>query len=537
MLIPITTRTPAVCALLLALTLITLLLTPIAINAAPSPVIETCYNNGCNRVFSILDPCGGGATNETLQQSLIFTPTDTLGACECNYEFYITFSSCLACISSQANSFPEIQNQQDWVENCNDYGFNFTASPLTNSTNGIGGNDNNSNNGGGGLSTGAIVGIVLGALVVVGLVGAFVFVRRRNQKQEKSAIFEPAGGSPNGSDYYNHAAAATAATAATADTADHNNNNNDNEDYPTSYQQHNDYYNDQHAHYQDPTTPDHKNNNSNSYAAQHAQDHSYYSNDYSNGNGNGYGNGYNNSNGYYDTTNGGDALHESMMMQNLDQGNGGYVPPPPHPASATPGSGHEVYSTSPRASNTFPQSLRRKSKGWGTLATSSFTHPQELISSEQLPYKNIHHNHHPSSSQYNDKTEFDSGEELEPPASYATDFAPRRSMTPPRATMQSYREEFKRPSFEREPRRSGSDRGSISGMNTGMNNMRGSDNGTTAGAYGFNNNSSASHVDYDQQGEQLDFSRASQDSPEGARRRARAAELFSAEGTRRLSRE
>lgn len=499
------TKPLAVCALL------ALVLSPTVVDAAPSDVMETCINSGCSNVFSILDPCGGGATNETLQQSLIFTPTPSLGGCQCNTVFYNAFSNCLSCIASQGESSPEIQNQQDWNKNCESYGFNVTSNPVVNSTNGInnGGSGNNSSSGGsGGLSTGAIVGIVVGVLVVACLVGAFLFVRRRNQKQEKSAVFEPAGGSPNGSDHYNHA-------AATADTADHINNSNNHaysqeqqQDYPASYQ-HNDYYNDQHAHYQDPSSNSQHYQNNNSYAAQHAQDN-YYSNNYTNGN----------SNGYYDTANN-DGPHDTMMLQNLNtnQGNGGYVPPPPHPASPT----REAYASSPRSSDTFPQSLRNKPKAWGTPATSYVTQPQELTSGliateHQHPFGN--HHTQGSSSQFNDKTEFDDGEELEPPAPYSNEFSPRRSMTPPRATMQSYRDEFTRPSFEREPRRSGSDRGSISGAANGSNS-----------GYGFNN--SNNHVDYDQQGEQLDFSRASQDSPEGARRRARAAELFSAEGTRR----
>ncbi|KAG0271179.1 hypothetical protein BGZ95_001055 [Linnemannia exigua] len=488
------------------------------VDAAPSPIIETCFNNGCSKVFSILDPCGGGASNETLQQSLIFTPTPVLGGCQCNHEFYNVFSSCLACISSQAQSFPEIQNQQDWEENCENYGFNVTNTPTVNSTNPIngGGGSNNGGNGnltsgGEGLSTGAIVGIVVGVLVLAGLVGALLFVRRRqrHQMQQKPAGFDPAGSPPNGSDHFDHAAAATAATSAAAVTADAADTNNAYQDYPASYQQ-NDYYNDQHAHYQDPSYQ-----NNNSYAAQHAQDHSYYSNDYTNGYGNGDVNG--GGNGYYDSTNGGS---ENIMLQSMSQGNGSsvYVPPPPHPASPTPQS--DAYATSPRSSDTFPQSLRNKPKAWGTPITSSMAPPQELTSGMM------------SSSQFNDKTEFDDGEELEPPAPHSNEFSARRSMTPPRATMQSYRDEFNRPSIEREPRRSGSDRGSISGAASGgLNMLRASENGS---GFGFNNNNGSNgRVDYDQQGEQLDFGRASQDSPEGARRRARAAELFSAEGTRR----
>ncbi|KAG0378314.1 hypothetical protein BGX24_004200 [Mortierella sp. AD032] len=470
----------------------------LVVDAAPSPIIETCFNNGCSKVFSILDPCGGGATNETLQQSLIFTPTPVLGGCQCNHEFYNVFSSCLACISSQAKSFPEIQNQQDWEENCENYGFNVTNTPTVNSTNPINGGGGGNNSGSGeGLSTGAIVGIVVGVLVLGGIVGAaLLFVRRRSQRQQKSAVFEPAGSSPNGSDHYDHAAAATAAAAAA--TANAGNTNDAYQDYPASYQ-HNDYYNDQNAHYQDPS---YQNNNS--------------------------------GNGYYDSTDGG---AENIMMQSMSQGNGSsvYVPPPPHPASPTPHS--DAYATSPRSSDTFPQSLRNKPKTWGTPATSSMAPPHDLTSG-MISTEQQHHFHQPSSSQFNDKTEFDDGEELEPPAPYSSEFSTRRSMTPPRATMQSYRDEFNRPSFEREPRRSGSDRGSISGASGGLGMLRASENG---GGFGLNNNNnnnnnnngSNSRVDYDQQGEQLDFGRVSQDSPEGARRRARAAELFSAEGTRR----
>ncbi|KAG0298110.1 hypothetical protein BGZ96_002602 [Linnemannia gamsii] len=525
-----TQRLPlAVCALL-ALTLVLLFSPTTVVEAAPSEVIETCIDNGCNKVFSILDPCGGGATNETLQQSLIFTPTQALAGCQCNTEFFNAFSLCLSCIASQRETEPEIQNQQDWNRNCENYGFPVGPLPIVNSTNPInnGGSDDGSSNNSG-VSAGAIVGIVVGVLVIVAaLVGTIVFARRRrrNQKQEKSAVFEPASGSPNGSDHYNHA-------AATADTADHNDHayQQQQEDYPATYQ-HNNYYNDQHAHYQDPSSDSYQNNNS--YAAQQSQDN-YYSNDFTNSNGNINGK----VNGYYDTPNVGP--HDTVMMQNLNtqSGKGGYVPPPPHPASPTHGSSSEVYATSPRSSDTFPHSLRNKPKTWGTPATSYVTQPLELtsglIATEQHhPFGN--HQHQASSSQFDDKTEFDDGEELEPPAPYSTDFPTRRSMTPPRATMQSYRDEFTRPSFEREPRRSGSDRGSISGPanggGMGMSNMiRGSDNGSSGG-YGFNNNSN-NHVDYDQQGEQLDFARASQDSPESARRRARAAELFSAEGTRR----
>ncbi|KAF9121660.1 hypothetical protein BGX30_002442 [Mortierella sp. GBA39] len=508
----LTTRTkPLVVCALLASTL-ALVLSPTAVDAAPSDIIETCINNGCSKVFSMLDPCGGGATNETLQQSLIFTPTQSLGGCECNTVFYNDLSSCLSCIASQGESFPEIQNQQDWNTNCENYGFNVTYLPVVNSTSVINNGDsgNSSSGGSGGLSTGAIVGIVVGVLVVAGLVGAFLIVRRRNQRQEKSAVFEQAGSSPNGSDHYNHA-------AATADTADHINDNHaysqEQQDYPASYQ-HKDYYNDQPAHYQDPSSNSQHYQNNNSYAAQHALDN-YHSNGYTNDNVNG------NSNGYFDMSNS-IGPHETMMLQNLNtsQGNDEYVPPPPHPASPS----RELYATSPRSSDTFPQSLRNKPKSWGTPTTSYVTQPQELTSGliateQQHPFSN--HQHQGSSSQFNDKTEYDDGEELEPPAPYPNEFVPRRSMTPPRATMQSYRDEFNRPSFEREPRRSGSDRGSISGAANGSNS-----------GYGFNNNSNG-HVDYDQQGEQLDFSRASQDSPEGARRRARAAELFSAEGTRR----
>ncbi|KAF9934997.1 hypothetical protein FBU30_009420 [Linnemannia zychae] len=497
----------AVCALLASAAI---LFSPTLVHAAPSTAIENCYNTGCGEVFSILDPCGGGATNETLQQSLIFTPTQSLGGCECNYQFYNFFSSCLSCISTQTDFKPEIQDQSAWKENCENYGFNMTNTPTVNSTSPINGGGSSGSKSGG-LSTGAIIGIVIGALVLVGLIGALLFVRRRNQKHEKSAVFEPADSSANGANHFNHASAAAATTADTAN-FDHHDHGNDNayQDYPASYQN-NDYYDDQHANYQDPSYQE-----NDSYAAQHAQDHSYYSNEYANGSGN--------NNGYYETTNG-NAPYETMMMQNLGQSSPSYVPPPPHPASPTPGS--DAYTTSPRSSDTFPQSLRSKPKAWGTPATSSVAPPQDLTSGSIVA---DYHHHHPLSSHYNDKTEFDEGEQLEPPAPHVDNFPPRRSMTPPRATMQSYRDDFSRPSYEREPRRhSGSDRGSISGINI----LRGSESGGGYGYHNNNNSSSSQRIEYDQQGEQLDVSRASQDNAESARRRARAAELFSAEGIRR----
>ncbi|KAG0352494.1 hypothetical protein BGZ54_002752 [Gamsiella multidivaricata] len=434
--------------------------------AAPDPIIQTCYNIGCSSVVSLLEPCGGGATNSSLQQDFIYTPTQSLGGCECNSQFYGNFSSCLACINSQGINSPEIQNEQDWVGECQGFGFNYTISPAIIPTNG----GNGTNGGSGGLSKGAIAGIVIGALALLALVGASIFILCRRRKQQKKD--QDFGGTSAG--------AATGAAAAAATSVSPYNNT----DYPASYDHHDEYYVNQHAAYEDPSAQQ--------YQSQHYGDfpgqQQYHPNDYQNDD-------------YY----GMDGHNDAMMMQNLDN-NGAYVPPPPHPpatqipttaAAAATGAAAGYAIAAPRPSDQFPQSLRSKPKGWDRD-----TEPVSgLVSTDPT--------------MYNDKMEFEDGENLEPPHSRndREEFAGRRSMTPPRANMQSYRDEFNRPSFEREPRRSGSDRGSVSRLNLARASM---DNANTYGDYG-------------QQADEHQFSRGAQDSPESAHRRARAAELFSAE--------
>ncbi|KAI1320304.1 hypothetical protein EDD11_001519 [Mortierella claussenii] len=417
------------------------------VTAESDPVIETCFSNGCSSVVQLLDPCGGGATNASLQQDLIYTPTASLGGCECNSQFYNALSSCLACIASQGKNSPEIQNQQDWVADCSSYGFNYTTSATNPAT------GNGSSGGSGGLSKGAIAGIVIGILALLALLalaGACLFNKRRKRKQEKSELFQqPATAATAG--------AVTGASAATA-------HNEHDQAYPASYDQQADYYANQQV-YDDPSA--------HQYNTAYYGGEQQYQPDYQ-------------QSGYY----GMDGHSNNMMMQNLDHSNGSYVPPPPHPslagiAAAGAATGAAAYSAPPRPSDSFPQSLRSKPKGWDKQPQPELT--SGLVSTDRT--------------YYNDKTEFEAGEELEPPQArsrYANDreeYTARRSMTPPRANMQSYREEFSRPSFEREPRLSGSDRGSVSGLNND------------------------------------EFGRT-QDSPESARRRARAAELFSAEGRR-----
>ncbi|KAG0046699.1 hypothetical protein BGZ89_005222 [Linnemannia elongata] len=215
---------------------------------------------------------------------------------------------------------------------------------------------------------------------------------------------------------------------------------------------------------------------------------------------------------YYGSGQNGD---DSMAMSNLQHSN--YIPPPmpmspsavAAVASATGGIQRPL--GEPRPSDQFPQSLR-PDKEWdssdNTQRHSEYT--SDLISNDHLLY--------------NDKAVIEDDDEgvLEPPRARdryrndRDDFTQRRSMTPPRANMQSYRDEFTRPSFDREPRRnSGSERGSISGLRV------------AAGAgSGYNSQDESSEGGL--QSGRLDLS----DSPESARRR-RAAELFSAEGTRR----
>ncbi|KAF9947845.1 hypothetical protein BGZ72_010226 [Mortierella alpina] len=438
-----------------------LLLATLPSSAAPETTLATCYNNGCSAVFSMLEPCGGGVSNSTfhlLEQDRVYTPTASLGGCQCNSKFFNAYSSCLACISSVGETDPEIDNQQNWVASCASYGFNFTESPIANSTNS--GSNNNANQGGG-LSKGAIAGIVIGALAVLALIGACFFVRSRRRRQSKdlnTVDFEQTNPEYPKTDH-----AVSAAVPATSQAAG---GEYQHTGYPASYEQQNDFYANQHAAYQQPYSPD----------AQQQQQQ-YYSDGYSNG--------------YYGTA----GPHDAMAMQNLDSANNSYVPPPPHPGttSSPTAAAAVAMQGSPRPSDTFPQSLRSKPKGWGGENS-----PRESSMDIIQNNSNAFHN--------DGKAEFEEGEELEPPRSRTRfvndrdDFTSRRSMTPPRANMQSYREEYNRPSGDR----GGSDRGSVTGLDI----VRG-----------------------EQQGD--DLARGSLDSPESARRRARAAELFSAEGTRR----
>ncbi|KAF9108994.1 hypothetical protein BGX27_008148 [Mortierella sp. AM989] len=462
-----------------------LLFTATTVGAVPDTVMDTCYHTGCSAVFTLLDPCGGGATNASLQQDFIYTPTASLGGCECNSYFYNYFSSCLSCIASQGDSSPEIQDQPGWVDNCVSYGFNFSATPVTTPTNN--GNNRNSNSDGG-LSKGAIAGIVVGAVVLITLiiVGAWFCLKGRKGKQGKTKLFEKPGASSIGAAVGATAAATTAGATSTSASHYHN------QDYPTTFDQQDNYAgledsNTQHIQGQ-PFTPQHTD-----YPTQQ-QFHSGHRNE-----------------GYYGMND-----HDTMMMRQLDHSTSRdnvYVPPPPHlastPSTATVSGGNDTYSAVSRPQDSLPQSLRSKPKGWDSQNQNQHEFSSSLPMGQSL---------------HNDKAEFEEGEELEPPRSrnrYANDreeFTARRSMTPPRANMQSYRDEFTRPSFEREPRRSGSDIGSISGLNM----ARGMDSGS-------NNN----FTNYDQPSDDPYTVRGSQGSPESARRRARAAELFSAESNRR----
>ncbi|KAF9109170.1 hypothetical protein BGX27_007932 [Mortierella sp. AM989] len=400
--------------------------------AQSDPIIEICSTTGCNTVSTILAPCGGGATNSSLQQDLTYTVTPVLGSCECNSQFFNAFSSCLACITSQAKSSPAIDNQQNWVAQCKSYGFNFTEAPInfTRPTSGDTGS-------GSGLSGGAIAGIVIGVLVVAALAGGLFFKNRK--RRTKGSIFARP---------YSAAGTDTEDAGSTQPTFNAYSNYND-AGYPAKTGAYTD---------QDPSYYN--------YSQQQDQQH-YGSNQNEDDN-------------------------DAMMMNNLRHSN--YIPPPiPMSPAAVAAVGSLTNLGSPRPGDEYPQN-RPKNKDWEGR---QYEFNSDLISTDQLLN--------------NDKAAIDEeGEELEPPRArdrYVNDrddFTSRRSLTPPRANMQSYRDEFTRPSFEREPRNSGSERGSISGINL----IRGT------GGYDSNEDDSA------------------QGSPENARRR-RAAELFAAEGTRR----
>ncbi|KAF9998851.1 hypothetical protein BGZ79_007484 [Entomortierella chlamydospora] len=395
------------------------------------PIMDICSSNGCDTVSTFLDPCGGGATNSSLQQDYVYTVTPILGSCECNSAFYNAFSSCLACIRSQGKSSPEIDNQQNWVAECASYGFNFTAAPInfTAPTSG----DDSSN--GGGVSKGAVAGIIIAVLLVAALAGGFFFFKNRTKRTKGSIFARP------------YSAAGT-----------------DVEDGNSTHPTFNAYSNYQNAAY--PETA----------GGYSDQDHQYY----------GYQDHDQDQHNYGSDQN--DLDSDAMMMNNLRHNS--YIPPPiPMSPAAVAAVGSSIGNLgSPRPGDEFPQN-RPKNKDWEGR---QYEFTSDLISTDQL----IH----------DDKAAIEDEEELEPPRArdrYVNDnddFTSRRSLTPPRANMQSYRDEFTRPSFDREPRNS-SER-------SGANLIRG------VGGYDSNEED------------------GTHESPESARRR-RAAELFSAEGTRR----
>ncbi|KAF9415544.1 hypothetical protein BGZ94_000068 [Podila epigama] len=405
------------------------------------PIIQICSATfGCPEVVKILAPCGGGATNSSLQQDLIYTPTPILGSCQCNSEFYNAFSSCLACIASQGKNSPAIQDQQGYVDNCKSYGFNFTQSPIpfTLPTHG--------DSAKGGLSGGAIAGIIIAIVAAAGLFGGWYFLKHRKSRT-KASIFKRPYTSAN-SDAGDFAPAPTFNTS----TSYHNAN------YPESQ--------DNHHH-----------------------------------------------DGYYDYN-----QDNMVLMDNINSNrNSTYIPPP------VPMSAYAVSAVSNlRPGDAFPQTLRSKPLRWEE-------HPPELtsglVAADHL--------------KYNDKAVYEDEDEdgnevvsgvLEPPRARdrfmndRDDYTNRRSLTPPRANMQSYKDDFSRPSFEREPRHSGSERGSITGLNLGR-------SGTpvgSSGGYGSGQEGASGPIDDSDRFSPVNL----QESPESVRRRERAAELFAAERTR-----
>ncbi|GJJ76839.1 hypothetical protein EMPS_09198 [Entomortierella parvispora] len=420
---------------LAALAALAVLLLPSSVLAQSDPIIQYCSTVGCDTVVTLLDPCGGGATNASLQQDLIYTPTPILGSCECNSQFFNAFSSCLSCITSQGKSSPQIDNQQNWVASCKTYGFNFTDAPI-NFTQPIVGGDNSGS--GGGISKGAIIGIVVAVLLVAALAGAFFFLRNR-KRRTKGSIFERP---------YMAAGSGTGSYAATP-TGFNTNSHYQNADYP-----------------QDDYTP------------QGLHGDSYY--DYNQGT---------NTQQFQQYSS--EQNEDDLMMTNLQHSN--YIPPPV-PMSPTA----LAAVASPRPSDQFPQSLRSKPLGWSAN--------QQEVTSDLLSSDLLLHN---------DKAVYEDTDEIEPPRSrdrfvHDRDNYSARSLTPPRATMQSYRDDFSRPSFEREPR-SSVDRSWNASPRAGLRSTQETD---------------------DEDDRSAGRDTVAQESPESARRR-RAAELFSAEGTRR----
>ncbi|KAF9916841.1 hypothetical protein BX616_002671 [Lobosporangium transversale] len=431
---------------------------PAITQGVPDPIIETCLSVGCSTTAKLLEPCGGGATNSSLQQNFVYTVTPVLGSCECNSQFFNAFSQCLSCIASQAKSRPTIDNQQNWVADCKTYGFNFTNEPLPNYVAPIGGPDPSK----GGLAGGAIAGIVIAVLAAVGAIAAGFFLFRNKRRRTKGGIFERP-----------YSAA-----------------NTDNDGYESTPSQpsFNTYTNYNNAGYPD------NHNYSGGYSDD--PDQSYYNN-------NNYNNNFNQQQQLYSSG----QNDEPIMMENLQHST--YISPPAPMtneavAAVTAAAGGTSGLSplgSPRPSDQYPQSLRSKNNIWGENRQHEYS--SDLVSTNQA----LH----------NDKAVYDEAEELEPPRARdrfqndRDDYTNRRSLTPPRANMQSYRDEFQRPSFDREPRRnSGSERGSVTGLNL---TSRPIPSGLASGPItGYDSND--------------------EDSPENARRR-RAAELFSAEGTRR----
>ncbi|KAG9323244.1 hypothetical protein KVV02_000138 [Mortierella alpina] len=425
--------------------------------AQSDPIIEHCATTGCSAVTTMLGPCGGGASDAALQHDAVYTVTPLLGSCQCNSQFFNAFSSCLACIATQGKSLPSIDNQQNWVRDCTAYGFNFTDAPVPYKAPINGGESS------GGLGKGAIIGIVVAVVVVAGLAGAFMYLRTR-KRRTKAGIFErpyTSASSGHGGSYAPTPTQPTFNTNSHYQSADYPNNQGGFSDQDHDQQYYNYSQNDQQYHYGSDQNMD---------------------------------------------DNGGDS--NAMMMSNMQRSS--YIPPPvPMSPTAVAAVGTLGTLGSPRPSDQYPQSLRSKHNDWEGRQH-EFT--SDLVSTDQL----LH----------NDKAVYEDDDDLEPPRArdrYVNDrddFTSRRSLTPPRANMQSYRDEFTRPSYDREGRRnSGSDRGSVSGANAvrGAGGVASPVGGGAGGSTGYDSN---------------DDNNPPEGSPENSRRR-RAAELFSAEGTRR----